>query len=259
MLWRRAILGSVLQLLVLAALCTRAEENGAQSDSAGAPAERSGGGQSASEATPSDEMWIEIPLDQVWAHRMPGTKDVLELEPEVYGEPGRKVSSEESSRRLHNSLIHKIRQALQNSPLEHLHKLSLNHDFIGFAVESTDEDALKEVHHVLATGGLPQSAFPKNGISLCFYSRQMGTYVHLTSIRQSGNHFEVHFHFMPHFTSDMSEHFALIPVEGLRPGRVSVKVIQDVNEENPRVWKAPALNKEWEKKFVSGDFEFTVE
>ena len=203
---------------------------------------------------------IEIPLTEIWAYRMPGTKDVLKLEPEVYGDVARKLSSEEVSRRLHKSLIQEIRQGLQDNPLRHLRKPTPTHDYIGFAVAGTDKDALKEVHRVLARDSVPQSSFPKDGeISLCFYSRQAGSYVHLTSIQQSGNEIEIHFQFASHFTSEMSEHFTLIPVESLKPGRVSVKVIQDPNKKQTEIWHAPAVNKEWEKQLVSGDFEFTIE
>jgi hypothetical protein len=53
--------------------------------------------------SPSDT--VTIPLKDIWALNMPGTKDVRELEPDIYGDGMSNISDAERERRLNKSLV----------------------------------------------------------------------------------------------------------------------------------------------------------
>ncbi len=186
-----------------------------------------------------------IPLDTIWGDHMPGTRDVQKLESEIFFTDHSEKAVDEQVRILNDSRTMQIRQALQ--PADNQLPQPLQQ---GFAVQGENLDALKQAHQVLVDGQAPQKTFFTNEpITLCFFSLQSGTYVHITSVEQRENAINIRYHFQPHYNSAMSEHFALIPISQITPGQVRVNVTQEPN---------PQLQQEWGKKLVCRSFSFEV-
>src|SRR6266576_3264860 len=86
---------------------------------------------------------VTIPLKDIWAHRMPGTKDVAELEPDAAGN----IPKSDRDR----PLTLEIRRALDahhGEPQE------------AFAVLGSGRNALEEAHAVLTGQKQPLNSFP---------------------------------------------------------------------------------------------------
>ncbi|MCI0334545.1 MAG: hypothetical protein L0228_15110 [Planctomycetes bacterium] len=59
---------------------------------------------------------VAIPLNQIWAFDMPGTRLITELEPEAYGKEAQKGRGKEGIQRNRRSLVHEIQRALRKPP-----------------------------------------------------------------------------------------------------------------------------------------------
>lgn len=201
---------------------------------------------------------VEIPLSEIWALRMPGTRDVKELEPEAYGPEARALSETEQFQRFNSSNTQQIRNSLELEP---------DSDAPGpkkpgkaFAVVGTGKKALTEAKEILSGRKKPQSSFSANSrLSIVFYSLQSGSYVHLTSVERQGNRINIHFQFVPHFTDDMSDHFALIPVMQLPHGEIEVQIIQESMKDQYGIGEGLEANSDWQDHVICKPFSFTVE
>jgi len=142
---------------------------------------------------------------------------------------------EEAHQRNANSLILQIRLAL-GEPLRKIEGGAIeNMQRRGFVVEGRGIDALRAIYRVLVKKEAPQTVFRSGTeLSLCFYSLEAGMYVHLTSVLKEKNCVELHYHFRSHATSDMSDHFAMIPLTYFDKSEIAVEIIQD-----PNLWKQP--------------------
>jgi hypothetical protein len=201
---------------------------------------------------------VEIPLGEVWAYGMPGTRDVQELEPEAYGREARSLSESEQFERINKSIIQQIRQSLQ---------LESNSDAQGrkkpgkaFAVVGTGREALIEAKTILSGRKEPQTSFPADSkLSIVFYSLEAGSYVHLTSVDRQGNRLYIHFQFVPHFTAEVSSHFALIPVADLPSGKIEVPIVQEPMKDEYGIRKEPKINSDWQEQVICKPFSFIIE
>jgi hypothetical protein len=194
---------------------------------------------------------VEIPLSEVWALDMPGTKDVRLLEPEVYGDETKTLPTTKRYELLNQSLIQQVLGSLElevpRRPMQ------------GFLVASNVRDSLSKVSVLLAASKKPPTAFESDKeLTLVFYSLQTGTDVHLTSVNLKGNQINIEFRFVPHFTDEMSTHFALIPLPKLSAGKYKVR-IHEAPVLNFQDWGVNQFNPEWRKKFICKDFEFKIE
>ncbi len=204
------------------------------------------------------EETVEIPLSEIWAYNMPGTRDVRELEPEAYGREATSLPGEEQFERIKKSLIHQIRHSLQ---------LQRDSDAQGpkkpgksFAVVGTGKEALIEAGKILSGHKEPRSTFPASSkLSIVFHSLEAGSYVHLTSVKKQDNKIAIHFQFVPRFTADMSSHFALIPVSGLEAGEIEVQIVQEPMKDKYGIGKGLEANPDWQEQVISKPFSFTIE
>ncbi len=162
----------------------------------------------------ADSDTVTIPLDQIWAYKMPGTRDVAELEPDNHPQ------SE------HGALVAQIRSSLSQTPPTGKSART------GFAVFGTGLEALRDAHAVLVKNEKPRQSFPADSeISVVFFSYQFGPYAHLRSIERRGNVVEICYRFVPHRTEEVTEHFALIPLGKLASGKYDVKVVPSSMEQ----------------------------
>ena len=189
---------------------------------------------------PGEEV-VEIPLDRIWALRMPGTRKIGELEPD---KPPLSV---------HGPLVGEIRQSLAPAPPKGMQAKS------AFAVLGSGEEALRQAHAVLVENKPAQDSFPAGGeISVVFYSHQFGGYVHLDQIRRRNGLVEIKYRFVPHLETYLTEHVALIPLGNLPSGEYEVRIIQVPIEQKFVDYGVKPINSEWERRIVCKSFSFSV-
>lgn len=160
----------------------------------------------------------EIPLKEIWAYGMPGTRDAHDLEPDKFGPSVTTLSSAEQIKLSGKSLATQILSHLQyNKPSQSALK--------AFAVAGTGKDALREAAEVLSGMRKPQASFPANSeVSVAFFSHLFGCYVHLNKVEQQPGLVVISYRFVPHETAQLTRHFALIPLGKLSPGEVKVDI-----------------------------------
>lgn len=147
---------------------------------------------------------VEVPLDNVWAFRMPGTRDVAGM-----------------IRDSHSLLFDQIRGTLSTLP-EKGSKAKPS-----FVVAGDDLAALKAAKEVLADGKPPRTSFRSDEeLHVFFFSRLCFVYVHLDSVQRSKSNIEIRYSFVPHDQSVMTEHFALIPLGRLPRGEYRIDIIR---------------------------------
>lgn len=201
---------------------------------------------------------VEIPLSEIWAYEMPGTRDVRELEPETYGREAKSLSEAEQFERINESIIQQIRHALQ---------LQRDSDAQGpkkpgkaFAVVGSGKEALIEARSILAERKGPQNTFPANSkLSIVFHSLEAGSYVHLISVKKQGNKVSIHFQFVPHFTANSTSHFALIPGVDLPSGKIEVQIVQEPMKDEYGIGKGLEASADWQEQVICKPFSFSIE
>jgi len=193
---------------------------------------------------------VEIPLEQVWAYQMPGTRPM-----EVGKKDGTYLSDE-------GPLLDEIRRVLvvdwREGP-----KL-LKDGMPGFAVLGTGMDALREAHAVLVKKQAPRKSFPEDAkVSLVFFSNQCSRYVHLHRVEREENRVEIRYRFVGHKYgrggTTGTKHFALIPLDKVAAGNVQVKVTQSPMEQRHEGSVARLFPPEGVRLMVCKSFSFSVD
>ncbi len=169
------------------------------------------------ETTAQDEEHV-IPLKDIWAFQMPGTRDVHDLEPDKFGPRISKLSSAEQLKVTGKSLTSQIATHLDyNKPGQSALQ--------AFAVSGIGADALREAAAVLSGKKKPQTLFlPNSDLSIVFFSHPFSYYVHLDKVEQQPGRVVISYRFVPHDTKEITRHFALIPIRKLPPGKVKVDI-----------------------------------
>ena len=194
----------------------------------------------------------EIPLKDIWAYEMPGTRDVRELEPDKFGQSIRKLSSAEQIGIIGKSLTTRVL-----SSLEHIKPGQSARQ--AFVVTGTGADALREAAEVLSGKKKPQSSFPANSsVSVVFFSHLFGSYVHLDKVEQQPGLIIISYRFVPHETADLTKHFALIPLGKLPPGEVRVDVKRSPMEKKFIDAGFTELPSSADSQVIAQPFRFTV-
>lgn len=194
-----------------------------------------------------------IPLHQIWAYEMPGTRDVEKLEPDKFGMKVRNLGSGEQIRRLKESLIYQIRESLGVT------KLGVPAP-PGFAVLGSGKEALRKAHAVLADGQKRRDSFPANKkISLVFFSKAFGYFVHLHEVERQGNRITIKYFFVPHRETIATSHFALIPLGELDAGEWQVDVARSPWPDAAKFSIHPEPGAEWDPVVVCRPFSFVME
>lgn len=177
---------------------------------------------------------VVIPLDQIWAQDIPGTRDFRELLVEPLLEKERLVCSVAS----------KSGKSLK----------------AGFAVRGKGLEALRQVRPVLVEKEKPQQTFLEDTeISVFFFSHQATSYVHLHRVERIGNVINIRYRFVPHDSENMSGHSALIPLGKLPSGKYRVNVIQSPMEQKYVDWGFRPISEEIARRIVCHSFSFVVE
>jgi hypothetical protein len=195
-----------------------------------------------------------ITLDQIWAFEMPGTHDIRELEPDKFGESTRNLPSNERFKLLDESLTFQIRAALKR---DNSAKAGMVRD--GFAVIGTGREALDGAYNVFVKDQKPSSSFPlDSNVTLVFYSRLAGQYVHIDEVKKETNTIEIRYQFVPHLTTNSTWHLALIPVGKLPIGKYQVKITQSSGGKDKTGHLVGGLPTSEAQRIVCGSFSFSV-
>lgn len=176
----------------------------------------------------------EIPLSEIWAMDMPGTKALNRNM-----RAGKFVSEE-------GPLLEEIRWD-KPSTRE------------GFAVVGTGMKALQNAYKVLVKNERPKNLFTTGKeLSIVFFTGSLTQYIYLHDVKRNGNQIVVRYKLVPHQTLNMSKHLALIPLCDLQAGKYNVTIERlPLEDRYVKVgWKDPPAGAEG---LVSKSFSFTVE
>ncbi len=189
-----------------------------------------------------------IPLSEIWAYQMPGTKDVRELEPKLdVHAPGFKKLWE-------RSLVRQIVSFLSSGAPREGKKPGP-----AFVVVGTGKEALKKAHSILKDKYTLEDhqRLPNNTeLSLVFFHYVTGWHPQLTSVEQSPDSIVVKYRFIqPEEPSFGAARFALIPLGKLPSGTVSV----NFEQEQPVDYRGLRLNQKTNaEQLVCDSFSFEV-
>jgi len=211
----------------------------------------------ASSGCSSEEPGVEIPLNTIWGYLMPGTLDIETLEPDHFGPAVRQLPEQERIDLLMSSLCQQISQSI--------HRQSEMKQPIGtgFAVAGTGREALAAVKEALGKNQIPPQTFPADTeVSLFFFTRDSGRYVHLKDVRQGKGFATIRYRFVPHsisikITANMTRHFVLIPVGKIPAGQYEVDIVQSPMEKKYRKHHQ-AVSEEWVEKIICKSFWFAI-
>lgn len=182
-------------------------------------------------AQPPDEKDepVTILLDQIWANRMPGTKEIsrlVEQEPRLTG----------------------ISNALGFPPNNGEAKPA-------FAVQGRGLEALREAHSVIVDKKKPRDIIPAGSeVSVVFFTHETGPYVHLQKVERQGNNIDIHYKFVPHEEEETERYIALIPLGKLPVGEYRVNVVRSPDAGS----RLKKVSDEYAQRVVSRSFSFTV-
>lgn len=149
----------------------------------------------------AEEKPVETPLKEIWAYDMPGTRNIDKLDDG------------------------KARKELIEPLLENIQESWDRDDNRGMAVRGEGLQALQEFYRVKVKGKDRQTVFKADDpISLVFYTKPTGVYVHLQSVLREGNQFTIYYKLVPHAERIGSQHLALIPLGKVAPGKYRVNI-----------------------------------
>jgi hypothetical protein len=188
-----------------------------------------------------------IPLDQIFAYDIPGTRDVRELEPK---RDARNLSQREF---ILGSLVNRIVVSLANVPKEGMKAGS------EFVVIGTGKEALKNAHEVLTDKerkGIEKILPKDSDLSLVFYSYSTGWQIQLSAVEQSPRRITIKYRIIAQrYGRSGHGRFALIPIGKLSEGTTNVKIeeLPPMDDKNqPMKLPQPA------QRFICDSFTFEV-
>ncbi|RIK61693.1 MAG: hypothetical protein DCC65_18570 [Planctomycetota bacterium] len=138
----------------------------------------------------------EIPLKEIWAFKMPNTKDILELD--VDREP------------LVHALLAQIRDTWNQEK--------------GMVVPGEGRDALENVYRIRVNREKRSQVSPDEPLSLVFFTNATGHAVEIQQVERKGNHFTIRYRFVPRMQADSPQYIALIPIGPVGVGKYSVEI-----------------------------------
>jgi hypothetical protein len=199
-------------------------------------------------AATADTTPAEIPLNEVWALKSPGTRNIRELE--------RSPSDAETltkAERTERSLVEHSRWLL-NSNFRPTNGTAAQ---AGFVVAGRGLEALRAAHDVFADRAERQEFVPADtDLSLVFYSYSCGRDVLLDEITREGETITVKYHFFANELRVSRPNVALIPLGHLPVGkhRVVIERLPDLGRDGA----VKPLDKLIARSTVCDSFTFVV-
>lgn len=179
---------------------------------------------------------VDIPLAGIWAHMMPGTKRIHDLEKNVP---------------VDDTLMAKIGRILSKKKKQKTDP--------SFAVEKTGLEGLGNAYAVFS-GEMkrPISLSKDNEISVVFFTHPSNYYVHLSRVVLDGSTIRVEYRLVPHLSQDATKHFALIPIGKLPKGKYKVDVFSEPIEKKLLGGGLREPDAQKKATIASSSFEFEV-
>jgi hypothetical protein len=207
----------------------------------------------------TDSQCVTIPLDRIWALEMPGSRDIRQLEPEVFGKSVNELPVQVREQRISDSLINKITSVLEREPgVEHIQpEKAIPRN--GFAVEGNGKDALRAAYDVLAEKGEPQKSFSPNGdITLVFFTYPAGCLIELHQVDHRNKLIQLRYRFVSTGLSMSTEQLTLIPLGRLSAGEYRVEMIQTPMRGKFISAGEGQIRPDWEKRIICRPLSFSV-
>lgn len=178
------------------------------------------------------EDFRKIPLSEIWARDMPGTKNIDELHKQWRPED--------------------IKRFQRNpAPKEETVRPT-------FAVQGTGFEALRNSYEVLVKKKEPKRSFDENtDISIIFFSRDDNWYVHLQSVEVKNKIITLNCNMVTHETQETTKHFALIPVGKLLSGEYQIEVVVSQVDKTGQPIPNP-LEQAIVNRIISGPSTFSI-
>lgn len=187
-----------------------------------------------------------IPLNQVWAYKMPGTSSLSDL-------------SKGEAARIDSMLWH----AVMELTYERANRL----DFKapprpGFAISGSDRSALHAAMAVLIDWNARPERLPANDdVTVVFFSEPISRYpVQIRQVQRDGKEIEIQYELVPDLNKGSHINFALIPLGKLEVGEYHVQMRQLPRKLEPAEiqlgFESP--DEEWSRDFLCKPFKFMV-
>jgi hypothetical protein len=198
-----------------------------------------------------------IPLKDIWAHRMPGTRDIRELEPELDPKRWETLPYEKRLELRQNALWEPIETSLIESSIRPRADQSAR---TGFAVAGTGIEALRKAHAVLVQGEKPRTSLSTNeDLLLIFFSFPSDGYrVHLHQVNRRDDEIELQYQLEPYAERVLSISFALIPIGILPVGEYNVEMTQIPTKQEFVALGYKRIDENWTRQFLCKRFSFRV-
>lgn len=200
---------------------------------------------------PGEEV-VEIPLDQIWTYRMPGTRSIRKLDPDAYRRGG-DLPPEQQIKLLRNSKIERILNSL-NEPLPDEAKPQK-----AFAVLGTGREALDRAADVLLEVKKPDKEFSSGSdVSVIFFTRRSTLYVYLERITVRNLEIELQYRVVPHLSLDVTNDLAIIPFKDLPSGHYTVRILPPIVDDKFETLGVGEFNPNFVKRYIPESFSFTI-
>lgn len=182
----------------------------------------------------------QMPLKEIWAYQLPGTKDIEKLASDADGK-----------------LLHTIFESWHERA-DRLKYKDMSRP--GFAVQGSGIDALKRVHKVFVEDAKPTNVFlPDEDITLVFFSEIGGNRVHIKKVERQGTKIVISYQLEPYPGGGRRYlNLALIPLGKLPAGNYRVGMRQLPRDEKYLSWGFSKLDEEWSGAYLCRPFSFTV-
>jgi len=193
----------------------------------------------------------EIPLGQIWAYEMSGTREIEAL--------SKNVPADELDMRLMNAVLELSYHRAEGMKFKDVARP-------GFAVPGNGRSALHAALAVFIDWGAHREEFSSDDeITIVFFSEPLSRYqVQIREVKREDHEIEIRYELEQSISERMTGssfvNFALIPLGKLPVGEFRVKMSQLPRELTPDEIKVgfKPLDKEWSRNFLSKPFSFTV-
>lgn len=138
-----------------------------------------------------------IPVAEIWAHRIPKTRDV------------NKLDNGQAQGFLVDPILVTLKRIEKAEP--------------GAAVRGEGLEALREVYRLRVRKEAEGRLTNDHSISVFFFTSSLGMSIRLVSAERDGATITVSYQFLPNEQLASSRHFALIPLGKLQPGKYRVR------------------------------------
>jgi hypothetical protein len=195
----------------------------------------------------SSDKTTAIPLDRIWAYKMPGTRDIKSL--------SKNVPADELDMRLLNAALELSYERAERMKFKDVARP-------GFAIPGNGRTALHTALAVFIDWGARRNELSSaDELTIAFFSEPISRYaVQIRQVTRKDNVIEIQYELVPDTDRGSHVNFALIPIGKLPVGTYRVELRQLPRDLKPAEIKMgfKTLDEEWSRNFLSKPFSFIV-